>query len=385
MILLICVVSLFFVQIIVNLMFFYSWKYLLKTDQLPEMILQAADTAKDENVFISVLIPVRNEAANIFNLLNDLLNQTLNKKLFEIIVIDDHSEDNTVEIVDHFRKKSTLNLSLLKMPLGSATKKNAITLGIENAAGEYIVTTDGDCCVGKSWLQSYFDFLYYNEVVLVSGPVSFFREENIFQKLQTIEFASLVATGAASIGYKFGSMCNGANLCFKKLAFYEVNGYKGHEQLASGDDQTLLKKMFDVYPEKIKFLKNKNAVVYTYAQKTIKAFYYQRKRWAGKWRQNKDIKVALLAVLVFCINLNLLLALGLTIKGCLSIKLFLLLFIAKFISELLILSSVMNFLGKQLNILYFFILQLIYPFYVVFFALSSITGRYKWKGRAFKR
>src|SRR5690606_7520040 len=91
-----------------------------------------------------------------------------------------------------------------------------------------ILTTDGDCRVGCDWLKAHAEIFAMQRPKLVSGPVTFYEGKTWFEQLQTIEFSSLVGTGAASIQAGKPNMCNGANLAFTKAAFQEVKGYEGN-------------------------------------------------------------------------------------------------------------------------------------------------------------
>ena len=101
--------------------------------------------------FLSVIIPVRNEAANIEALLTDISNQTYPKNAFEVIVVDDSSDDETVAIVKRFQEKKLLNLRLILLAekTVASPKKRAIETAIKVANGVLIITTDGDCRVGE--------------------------------------------------------------------------------------------------------------------------------------------------------------------------------------------------------------------------------------------
>jgi glycosyltransferase involved in cell wall biosynthesis len=112
-------------------------------------------------VKISVIIPVRNEAENIQNLLDDLEKQTYPKDLFEVIIADDSSTDNTLEIVKSFKSKTSNSLiinELSDIERNLSPKKRAINSSIQLAKGELITTTDGDCRVNPKWLETIADF-----------------------------------------------------------------------------------------------------------------------------------------------------------------------------------------------------------------------------------
>ena len=140
---------------------------------------------------VSVLVAARDEAENIAALLSDLSQQTYEN--FEVIVVDDHSLDDTINIV-----KSFPNVILLQA--SQEGKKAAIAEAVETAKYSIILTTDADCRVGSSWIEKMTSPFVNKQVELVIGPVAFHKEESGFEKAQSLEFMSLIASGAGAIG-----------------------------------------------------------------------------------------------------------------------------------------------------------------------------------------
>lgn len=338
---------------------------------------------------ITVIIPVRNEAANIAYLLSDLQKQSYPKQLLEIIVVNDHSTDNTVnevekmqDIVDY--KLILLHLKYPKMYSGSR-KKLAITEAIKQATGDLIVTTDGDCRLHPEWLY-YMNYPFQEQkAVFVAGPVTFMEEKTFFQRLQTIEFASLIVTGAVSINKKKPTMCNGANLAYAKKVFAQVNGYEGNEDIASGDDEFLLQKISKHFnTDQIIYQKAKPAIVSTVAQVNWRQFKQQRRRWAGKWKKHGNPVIISLALFIFlfhCSFIGSFIYLFLASQDNLLILSFI---FAKILLEFILLKNALEFLNKKLNLLKFIILQILYSFYVVYFGIAANFGTFNWKGRTYK-
>lgn len=335
--------------------------------------------------FVSIIIPVRNEANNILNLFQSIENQNFSKLFFEVIIVNDASDDDTVLLIEEFKSTSELRsqvLNLSERKDNSSPKKRAITEAIKNAKGELIITTDGDCTMGVNWLKTIVDFYQKTDAYFISSPVSFFSLEkgNILQKIwnyfQVIEFGSLVGAGACSIKMGSPNMCSGANIAYKKSIFEEVNGYEGNEQIASGDDEFLMQKIATRFPDKIQFLKSYDAVVETQSHETISSFFVQRKRWASKWRFYKNWQPTALAIYVALVN-------GITAWAIIIAHFDLVLL--KFSVEFLFLASVVLFFKKPKAIFYIPFTQLIYPFYVFIMAIAAQgKNSYVWKGRKLK-
>jgi poly-beta-1,6-N-acetyl-D-glucosamine synthase len=338
--------------------------------------------------FLTIIIPVRNESLHIEALLRDLNAQTYPKEYFEVLVIDDASEDDTAQKVLQMSDRVGYSLQLISLDLPAdykgSHKKQSITIGVEKSRGELLICTDGDCRVQKNWLALFAGYFEAKQAEFVSGGVSFIKENSLFEHMQTIEFASLLGIGAASMALQKPNMCNGANMAFRKEAFYKVHGYEDVEHIASGDDEFLMKKIFKRFPDGVHFLKSSQHVVYTYTKSDWKSFYQQRKRWAGKWKYHKDWKLSALAVGVFMFHLLFIAFFMAAIISAIPLGWFIALFGMKFFAEYLFLSRILKTFQKPVKLRYFIPLQLIYSFYVIIFGMAANSGSYEWKGRSIK-
>jgi cellulose synthase/poly-beta-1,6-N-acetylglucosamine synthase-like glycosyltransferase len=330
---------------------------------------------------ITVVIPVRNETANLPALLNDLNQQTYPN--FEVIVADDASTDNTLAIAQTFVKNSKFQLTAL--PLAdirtASPKKRAITESIGIATGDLILTTDGDCRVGPNWIAAFADFYQKYQPKMITGPVTFLPSKTVFGALQTVEFASLIGSGACTLAWGRPTMCNGANLCYEKRVFAEVGGFAGVDHLASGDDELLMHKIAEHYPNGVRFLKNQAAIVQTDAHRSLVSFYNQRKRWASKWRTYRSWQPSALAVFVFLSNAAPVLALVGWLAGWWGGGVVVAVAGLKVLPEVLFLGSILVFLQKKWAVSWILPTAVVYPFYVIFFGLAAQRKGYHWKGR----
>ena len=329
---------------------------------------------------ISVVVAVRNEEENIQTLLHNLSAIIYPVGKLEVIIVNDHSTDATMEkaksLIGHL---STARL--LDLPEGREGKKEALSFGIEAAQFEIIATTDADCQFSKNWLTCLSLYFEQDETKMLVGAVKLIAAPSFLSRLQLTEFASLVGSTAAAIGLRHPIMCSGANLAFQKSAFNEVQGYSGNFQIASGDDEFLMRKINRRYPGGIKFLNYYEAVVSSHAQKSIQDFIHQRLRWAGKWKHNTDSMTQLLAVFIFVSHLAFA---GLVIKNFFGPDATLGLVIAKFFLEGVFIFWVGRFLDRRFDILAFLILQIIYPVYVITIGVFSLFSPYRWKNRNYK-
>ncbi|WP_239023020.1 glycosyltransferase [Pontibacter mangrovi] len=333
-----------------------------------------------------MIIPVRNEAANILHLLQDLERQDYPAELLEVLVVDDHSDDNTAALAERFQNSSRLEIRCLQLSnyVKKSGKKAAVQVGVEQAAGELLVFTDGDCRVGPEWLRSYAHLYETEAPYFISGPVSFHHSPSHFERMQLLEFASLIGIGGASIALGQPNMCNGANLAYTKYVFEQMQGFSGNEHIASGDDEFLLHKVDKAFPGRVRFLKNTEAVVYTDASKSLIQFVMQRVRWASKWKSYQSVQVQLVALCVFLVNLLLFAALFMLLAGALPWWVFLTAYTTKFAVDYLFLKEITGFLRAQKYLWYILPLQFVYIPYVVLTAFLGLWGRYSWKGRTIK-
>jgi poly-beta-1,6-N-acetyl-D-glucosamine synthase len=158
-----------------------------------------------------------------------------------------------------------------------------------------------------------------------------------------------------------------------------VGGYEDNLQIASGDDEFLMRKVNMKYPHGSIFIGAKNAIVTTRPQATFYDFMQQRIRWASKWRFSTSIESKSLALLVLGVQMACIGAL----VGCLFFyePIFPVLLITKAGLEAIFLIRVCKFLDTRWSWPAFFVLQLLYPFYVVLVGILSNLLSFRWKGR----
>lgn len=334
---------------------------------------------------VSVIIAARNEEANIGRTLDCILAQDFPSELLEIIVVDDHSTDRTSDIIKSYSAQGVKLIQLREGRTMNSYKKYAITQAIAQAHGDIIVTTDADCRMGKNWLSTVIQKFEESDCYMLSSPVSYSEEKSFFEVLQTLEFQYLIGLGAAGIGNGAPTTCNGANLAYRRDIFYEVGGFNGIDELASGDDELLLHKIAERFPSRIAFCKSVNAMVYTDAKPDLKSFISQRKRWASKSTKYKDKRVVFLGVAIWLFNISLL---GAFIYFLWYLPqfypVFLIVFGIKIAAETLFMYPVLAFAKRQELLKYLPMLSLAHSFYIVYIGILGNMGKYDWKGREVK-
>lgn len=331
---------------------------------------------------ISVIIPARNEKVNIANCIQSILAQDYPKGLLEIIVVDDHSDDNTADIVKGYYMQGVQYINLADYTDGEVKsyKKLALATGIAQCVGDLIITTDADCTANPAWLKHLAAKYEQGKPVMIVAPVNFTADNSLVQVFQSLDFMSMQGITAATLQLKLGNMCNGANLAFEKAAYTQVGGYQGVDHIASGDDYLLMMKLAKVFPNRISYLKNTAAIVSTPPQPNWAGFLQQRIRWASKSGKYDDNKMTAVLLLVYLFNFSFLLLL--LADGVYPHLLAIL--AIKTIVELLYLYPVAAFLGKKPQLLLFPLLQPLHIAYIITAGFLGFAGVYRWKGRQVK-
>jgi cellulose synthase/poly-beta-1,6-N-acetylglucosamine synthase-like glycosyltransferase len=300
----------------------------------------------------------------------------------EIIVVDDHSNDETAKIASAIKRVTCISLAdHTEGKQLNAYKKKAIEVGIKHSNGELIITTDADCTLCNYWLLSIVNYYETYRPALIASPVLFSNSGDWFSTFQSIDFMTMQGITAALSFFHAGTMCNGANLAYTRAAFESVNGFYGIDDIASGDDMLLMYKIEQKFPQKTTYLKCKDAIVYTNPMTTIKAFLQQRSRWASKASRFEDARIKQVLTLVFLFNLLFPLILLLSFFETRLLEAFILLWLGKTAVEWLLLWPVSRFFRKQNELVLFILLQFIHIPYILYSGLRGQMGSYEWKGR----
>lgn len=374
-------------MIVVVTLIFIVYTFLIVSFVIGFDKIKSFDTTfkKPYNQF-SIIIPFRNEAANLEALLQSILELKYPTQLFEIILVNDDSDDDSCAIIETFQhKNSKLYITLIQNNRKTgAPKKDAINTAIENAQFNWLITTDADCEVPKNWLNSFNTFIEEKQAVFISAPVKFKKEKSLLFHFQNLNFISLIGSTIGAFGIKKPFLCNGANLCYRKDIFKKVNGFEGNTTIASGDDIFLLEKMLQNYPNKTLFLKSNLAVVRTKVENSLKAFFNQQIRWASKTNAYKNWFSKLVGLVVFTTNLAIVIV-GISLFfNPTNYLFFTALLVHKMFIDVLLIEKTAQFLNAKDSLLYFPLISIAYPLYIVFIASASLLKKYEWKGRIFK-
>jgi cellulose synthase/poly-beta-1,6-N-acetylglucosamine synthase-like glycosyltransferase len=374
------------------------------------------DTNPTGRTRVSVLIPARNEAANIGACIASLAQQNYPKDRYEVIVIDDHSIDGTVEKVERLRHAALILrcLQLGELPdkrAAPAYKKLAIETGIRAATGDLIVTTDADCTFDPDWLATIAGFYEETGAKFIAAPVRIglpalssgsrtsaspapaspasssgspapaSPAHTFLSIFQTLDFITLQGITGAAVHKKFHSMCNGANLAYEKSAFYEVEGFKGIATIPSGDDMLLMHKIYLKYPDNVFFLKNRKAIVSTRPETTWKGFVNQRVRWASKADRYDDKRIFRVLLLVYVVNALFVILPVAAFWNSWWLWLLIIGLLAKTMLEFPFVFTVAEFFDQRSLLRWFPLMQPFHIVYTVVIGWMGKFGSYHWKDR----
>lgn len=337
-------------------------------------------------VGFSVIVAFRNEANNLPQLLYSLQHLDYPKDFYEVIVINDGSQDRSEEVCQKFANEyPDLHLKILQNTRTSGSpKKDALTTGIKTAEMEFIITTDADCRVPQNWLRDFSSKIRETGAQMIAGPVGPLACHGFWSSFQELDIYGLQAATMGGFGVDLPFMCNGGNLGYSKKGFEGVEGFEGNSEIASGDDIFLLEK-FRKKGFKTVFLKSTSAVVSTALQPTFKDLIAQRVRWAAKTSAYKGFFGKAVGLTVLLMNLALIGALLGFATGNLSPMNILLPFLLKFNVDFLLIYSGARFFGREMALKNYFFISLVYPFFSSYVAISSLFKSYRWKGRRFKK
>ncbi|HYE95693.1 MAG TPA: glycosyltransferase [Rubricoccaceae bacterium] len=348
--------------------------------------------------FVSVIIPARDEAASIEACLSSVFANDCPPDRFEVIVVDDLSADDTPAVVRRLMPRwnppgAPERLRLLQMPENlerlRAHKKRAIEKGIEAARGSLILTTDADCFVPPGWIREMAACFEDADAdpgmkpvtAFVSGPVLFCSGDHPLLHMQALEFLGLVAAGAGAIGIGRPTICNGANVAYRKDVFQALGGFRGIDHLTSGDDELLMQKVAAETPHRVRFCAAPEAAVVTEPLRSLRAFFGQRRRWASKGAHYPSRPLVALLVGIYGFYFGLLVgvlawpfvpALGGPLLGAFALKV---------LPEAALLGPACRHFGRARLFAYFLPEQVLHVPYIVVLGAAGAFGRYEWKGR----
>jgi cellulose synthase/poly-beta-1,6-N-acetylglucosamine synthase-like glycosyltransferase len=367
---------------------FLTLYYILACVYLYNGLLLLQGSGEPQELDFSVVIAAHNEAGVIGRCLESVAGQTLPAHRFEIIVVDDRSDDRTAEIVGEFsaRRSNVKLVSIAATPPGIAPKKHAVSEGIGRAANEVVVVTDADCVVPPTWLET-IDRNFSPGVGVVQGITSYEKIRSMnpfFFGLQAIDFISHGIVAAAAMGAGFPLNSNANNLSFRKRAFLSAGKYGEARGVVSGDDDLLVQRVWKRGLWEVRFMADPKGAVTTRPTKKLNGVLQQRKRWASKTVYYNKKQAAFLAG-VFAFYCALISSFALIFWKILFVKVALFMLGAKLVAEGPVMISGLRRFGRLRLLPLFPVASLLQLPLVLYSVAAGVFGRFEWKGRRYSR
>lgn len=332
---------------------------------------------KPAAIRVSILIPCRNEAENIPELAALLMNQEYPDDQYEIIWIDDHSNDGTAAILDRWiRNQNNQHLVILPGPVSG--KKAALKAGMEMATGELILLTDADSRPGSWWVFTMAKFFEDTGNDLIPGPVELAPARSGFDRIQKLEYLSLVASSVGAAGIGRPIMAQGPNIAVRTSDYRTIVNDLDN-RFISGDDVFLLQAMKKIPGKKIGYVLNPDAIIRSKPAGSLSGFLHQRRRWASKATGYRDLFMIVTTLLVFIANLEILASLVCASCGMVPFSFVLILLGIKTMADLPLLCTAMKFFRCPNLLVWLIPVQLLYPVYITIAGIFSQVATIRWR------
>lgn len=366
------------IYIITILIFVYVCTFTVVTIGFIKQIDKNEPVFNNNVLKISVVIAVRNEELTIEKCIESIFCHNFNHDFFEIIIIDDHSTDNTIDVLKRLSEKYK-NVSFNQLT-NTYSKKEAIKFGVSLATNKIIATTDADCILPPNWLNiienkfnSGNDFLF--------GPVVLEDKPTFLNKFQQLDFFAMQGITFGTSFFKQPIICNAANMSYKKDEFIYLNNIMENKS-PSGDDIFLLQQFKKRKLFITAFLNNK-FIVETKAEDNFKSFINQRVRWASKSKLYKNNLLLFFSYFVFFTNITLLFIYYQIVFIEQNRGVYIILLLSKWVIDFILLFLIASFFNKRKLMRYYLPIQILYPFYIIGVGFISQFIKFTWKGRTY--
>lgn len=243
-------------------------------------LLKMKTASNRSRLSVSVIVAAHNEADRLASCLQALAQQNYPADLYEVILVDDRSRDQTRAIAEDFasRYSHMRCLSISEPRAGLSPKKNALTAGISASSGTILLFTDADCIPGPNWIATT-SACFTDQVGLVVGfsPLQT-NNSRFWSQLLLIDSIFAAVFYAGSIGWRQPFGATGRNLAYRRSLFEQLNGFGADSSALSGDDDLFLHQVRRLASEQIAFNPDPESVVPATGPETLTALLRQKAR-----------------------------------------------------------------------------------------------------------
>jgi cellulose synthase/poly-beta-1,6-N-acetylglucosamine synthase-like glycosyltransferase len=364
-----CIIVLYGLLITISIIGFGKLKRVIKEVQC------------QESEFISIIISARNEAKHIEECIFEIGKQNFPKNKYELILIDDASEDTTYDLAYNSLIESGLTYQIIKQPEHKGKKHN-LSQAIELAKGSIIITSDADVLYRhQNWLASISNYFKANSPNMLIMPIDYQTQSGLLSSFQIIENIALTGVTAGFTGIQKPFMCNGANLAFKKWAFENIAGYQSHLHISSGEDVFLMEDLKKNDPKSIHYVLIRELIVKTAPVNSLTELLNQRIRWAYKSKNNPNNLNLFAGFVIVAANLLVLALFVAILKKSVIIPYLSIFVLAKFVFDFLLLFLASDFLGRTKYIWWLLPFECVYWIYALVVGTISLFIKPYWKGK----
>lgn len=318
------------------------------------------DEKTNETLPISVIICAKNERDNLLQFLPEFLNQDY--PIFEVIVVNDHSVDDTEDVLKAFTMQYK-QLKVVNVPDSDrfyGSKKFALTLGIKAAQYEHVLLTDADCKpASRNWIKWMSNYAAKKKIILGFGAYE--KQKGLLNKLIRFETFFTAIQYLSFTLSKIPYMGVGRNLAYEKELFFKNKGFSSHQHILSGDDDLFINEVANKYNTQIVIHSEAHTV--SIPKPTFQLWVRQKRRHLTTGKYYKFIHKFLLSVYPISLLAFILLFIALILNQN-PIHLISFLFILRYLIQIIIFKIIENKLNS--NDLWY-----LSPFFELFFMVFS--------------
>ena len=330
---------------------------------------------RDDQPFVSVLVPARNEEKTLQTCLDSLFAQTYPSDRYEIILVNDHSTDRTGSIAAEIA--STVSNFRVVVPGESSHltgRSNALAYGIDTAKGEVFLMTDADCVVPSTWVEE--TTKRFKKDVGVVGGLTVQRATRILEGMQTLDWMFLLGLAASTVGLRLPLSIIGNNFSISRAAYDDVGGFRSIKNSVTEDFQ-LFKAVVETGRWRFKFMLDPKTTNVTWACQTVREIIEQKHRWG---RGGLDLNWLGYTLVVTGFMMYALLVIGLCIAPASTLPWL----GAKLVADALFLAYIGQSVGRLRDLLYFPWFEAYFFLYVLLMPMRVLTSKnVSWKGRTY--
>jgi len=340
-------------------------------------LLEVRSTSSGCESGISIVVAARNEAERLPGLLAAVRGQVADNFNYELLLVNDRSTDDTASVIaaavaDDNRIRSFATTG------DNKGKKAAITLGVENARYPLIALCDADSEPRPEWLQTLCN-AFAPETGLVLSSTRLEADSTLFSRIIQVEYAGILGIGLATAALGVPLFASGSNLAFRSHCFHDAGGYKGIEDIPSGDDTLLIQRVSRYTDWEVKPLIDPRGQVYSRAPRNLSQLLSRRARWSSTHLRLPDIRLTLIGLNTYLLVSSILVTAVYSLfrPGWLGVAALLLLL--KIVAETGFLLHSNRLQGLKVSWQHILIGQFWELLYIPVSPLLGLTGLFQWR------